>query len=108
MLKETLAQALDYRQAKRAERALQEWLAWASRSPLNSFIRVAHTLHLHQDGILAYVSHRINNGLVEGFNNRPRTITRRAFGFHAPKPLIAMLFLCCGGITLQPPLPQPT
>jgi len=25
-----------------------------------------------------------------------------------PDPLIAMLFLCCGGITLDPPLPAPT
>jgi transposase len=108
LLKETLAQALDYHQPKRAERALQEWLAWASRSRLQPFVRVARTIREHRDGILAYVSYRLTNGVVEGFNNRLRMIARRAFGFHSSKPLIAMLFLCCGGITLQPPLPQPT
>jgi hypothetical protein len=35
-------------------------------------------------------------------------IARRAFGFHSPPPLISMLYLCCGGITLDPPLPGPT
>jgi len=108
LLKETLAQALDYRQPKRAERALREWLAWASRSRLKPFVRVARTIREHRDGILAYVSYRLTNGVVEGFNNRLRMIARRAFGFHSSKPLIAMLFLCCGGITLHPPLPQPT
>ena len=32
-------------------------------------------------------------------------IARRAFGFHGPKPLIAIFFLTCGGIQLDPPLP---
>jgi hypothetical protein len=35
-------------------------------------------------------------------------IARRAFGFHSPKPLIAMIFLACGGISLDPVLPRPT
>jgi transposase len=108
LLKESLAQALDYRQPKRAERALREWLAWASRSRLKPFVRIARTIREHRHGILAYVSYRLTNGVVEGFNNRLRMVARRAFGFHSSKPLIAMLFLCCGGITLNAPLPQPT
>jgi transposase len=106
LLKETLARALDYRQPKRAERALTEWLAWASRSRLRPFVRLARTVRQHRGGILAYVAYRLTNGVVEGINNRLRMIARRAFGFRGPKPLIAMLFLCCGGITLHPPLPR--
>ena len=34
-----------------------------------------------------------------------KLIARRAYGFHSPDPLISMLFLCCGGIELAPPLP---
>jgi hypothetical protein len=30
---------------------------------------------------------------------------RRAYGNHGAEALIAMMFLCCGGITLTPPLP---
>jgi transposase len=108
LLKETLARALDYRQAWRAERLLREWLAWASRSRLAPFVRAARTIRKHLEGILAYVQTRRTNGFVEGINNRLRMIARRAFGFHSHVPLIAMLFLCCGGIRLSPPLPGPT
>jgi transposase len=108
LLKEALARALDYRQPKRAKRALTEWLAWASRSRLRPFVRLARTVRQHRDGILAYVAYRLTNGVVEGINNRLRMIARRAFGFHGPKPLIAMLFLCCGGVALHPPLPRPS
>ena len=108
LLKETLAQALDYKQTWRAKRALREWLAWASRSKLAPFVKVARTIREHFDRILAYVRERLTNGIVEGFNNKLRMIARRAYGFHSPPPLIAMIYLCCGGITLDPPLPRPT
>jgi transposase len=49
--------------------------------------------------VLAYIEGRLT------INNKLRMIARRAFGFHSPPPLIAMLYLCCGGIALNPPLP---
>ena len=105
LLKETLAQALDYRQPWRAERALRDWLAWASRSRLRPFVKAARTIRKHLDGILAYVRTRLTNGLLEGINNRIRMIARRAYGFHSHQALSAMVFLNCGGIQLDPPLP---
>lgn len=105
LLKETLAAALDYRQPARAETAMENWLSWASRSKLKPFVKLARTIRKHKEGILAYIDERYTNGIVEGFNNRLRAIARRAFGFHSPKALIAMLFLVCGGITLAPPIP---
>lgn len=107
LLKETLASALDYLQPKRAREALQDWLAWASRSKLRPFITAARTIRKHFEGILAYVKTRLTNGLVEGLNNKLRTVARRAYGFHSPEALIGMLFLTSGGITLDPPLPGP-
>lgn len=44
LLKETFAKALDYRQPKRAPEALDEWLAWASRSHLKPFVKAARTI----------------------------------------------------------------
>lgn len=105
LLKELLAQALDYRQPKRAKETLEDWLAWASRSRLKPFVKAARTIRKRKDDILAYIKLRLTNGLVEGLNNKIRVITRRAYGFHSPGPLISMIFLCCGGITLDPPLP---
>ena len=50
-----------------------------------------------EGGGAAYIRERLTNGIVEGTNNRLRMIARRAFGFHSPEALIAMLYLCCGG-----------
>ena len=106
LLKESLARALDYRQPKRAREAFEAWLAWACRSQLPAFVKLSRTLRRHKDGILAYIKQRYTNAIVEGFNNRLRMIARRAYGFHSADALQAMLFLCCGGIELNPPLPK--
>ena len=102
LLKEALAGVLDCRSIAVARSKLDEWLAWASRSRLRPFVRLARTVREHRDGILEYVRDRLNNGRVEGLNGKARTITRRSYGFHSAASLIAILFLCCGGIHVYP------
>lgn len=102
LLKESLLAILDRRQVNVASAKLDEWLTWARGSDLPAFVRVANTIDQHRDGILAYVRTRLNNGRIEGLNGKARVITRRAFGFHSASALIAMLFLCCGGISAYP------
>jgi len=80
------ADALAYRQPKRARDALDEWLAWVSRSKLEPFVRLARTIRQHKEGILAYIKDRLTNGFVEGINNRLRTIARRAYVFDRSEP----------------------
>jgi transposase len=104
LLKETLAAILDRRQPHVAAELLDAWLSWAARSRLAPFKRVAKTIRAHKDGVLAYVRSRLNNGRTEGINGKIRTITRRSFGFHGATSLIALIFLCCGGIALSPVL----
>ena len=67
-------------------------------------MKLARTVRKHAVGILAYLDTRMTNGPVEGINNKLRVIARRAYGFHSHGALISMLFLCCGGIELAPPL----
>lgn len=102
LLKESLRAILDSKQINVARRKLDEWLAWARDSMLAPFIKLAKTIDQHRDGILAYVRTRLNNGRIEGTNGKARVITRRSFGLHSAAALIAMLFLCCGGITAYP------
>ena len=108
LLRETLAEALEQTTLGRARKRLDEWIGWASRSSLAPFVKVARTIRKYKDGILAYIETHLTNGLVEGLNNRIRLITRRAYGFHSHESLISMVYLCCGGIKLNPSLPQPT
>ena len=37
-------------------------------------------------------------------NGKIRTITRRSYGFHSSANLIALIYLCCSGISLMPVL----
>jgi transposase len=102
LLKETLAAILDGRQVNVARKKLLEWVNWAARSQLPPFMKLAGTVRSHLEGILAYVATGLSNGRTEGLNGKIRTITRRSFGFHSASSLIALIFLCCSGITLQP------
>jgi transposase len=102
LLKETLAAILDRKQSQVARGKLLDWIYWARRSRLAPFKKAAATIRDHLDGIVAYVATGLSNGPTEGLNGKARTITRRSFGFHSATSLIAMLFLCCAGLVLQP------
>ena len=82
---------------------LDAWLAWASRSKLRPFVRLARTLREHRNGILAAIRLGLSNGRLEGLNSKIRLISHRAFGFHSADPLIALIYLCCAGITIELP-----
>jgi transposase len=82
---------------------LDAWLAWARRSRLAPFVKLARTITEQRPGIEAAVRHGLSNARVEQVNTQLRLITRRAFGFHSPHATIALAMLALGG--LCPPLP---
>ena len=106
LLKDSFGGILDRRQPKVVKRFLSGWLSWASRSRLPEFVRVGRTIRKHLGNIVAYVRHRLTNGLAEGMNNKVRLLTRRAYGFHSAAAVIGMITLCCTGIQLSPPRHQ--
>ena len=73
------------------------------RSRLKPFVRLARTLREHRDGILAAIRLGLSNGRLEGLNSKIRLISHRAFGFHSADPLIALVYLCCAGVTIELP-----
>jgi len=108
ILKESFAAILDGRQINVARGRLRLWIAEARDSGLQHFRRTATTIDKHMDGILEYIRTRLTNGPTEGLNGKIRTITRRAYGFHSAWALIAMIFLCCGGVKVSPAHSAPT
>ena len=83
---------------------LDAWIGWAARSKLAPFVKAARTLRAHRDGILAAIRLGLSNGRLEGLNSRVRLISHRSFSFHSAAPLIALIYLCCGGITIDLPM----
>jgi len=82
---------------------LDAWRAWASRSRLTPFVKLARTIRRHRAGILAAIGLGLSNGRLEGLNSRIRLISHRSFGFHSAAPLIALVYLCCSGIVIDLP-----
>jgi transposase len=87
-----------------APERLEAWLAWASRSRLKPFVKLARTIRKHKAGVLAAIELNLSNGRLEALNSKVRLISHRAYGFHSADALIAMVNLCCAGI--QIPLPH--
>jgi transposase len=92
LLREELRLLYHLPDAELAPDHLDAWLAWASRSRLRPFVRLARTLREHRDGILAAIRLGLSNGRLEGLNSKIRLISHRAFGFHSPEPLIALVY----------------
>jgi transposase len=103
LLKEELRLLYQLDDPRLAPAHLDAWLAWASRSRLAPFIRLARTIRRHRTGILAAIRLGLSNGRLEGLNSRIRLISHRSFGFHSAAPLIALVYLCCTGIDIELP-----
>jgi transposase len=99
LMKEQLLEILRHRGSHVVDH-VRSWASWVSRSRLAPFVRLGRTVRTHLAGIAAFVENRITNARAEGINNKIRLLSHRAFGFHSAAPLIATVYLCCGGIRL--------
>jgi transposase len=103
LLKEQLRMVFQVR-GRKGRQLLAGWLAWAKRSRLPAFVKLAKTIETYRDLIWNAISRRgISNARVEATNTHLRVLTRRSYGFHTPEALIAMAMLTRGG--LRPELP---
>jgi len=82
---------------------LAGWLAWARRSRLPVFVKLAKTIDRYRDLIWNTLDHGLSNARSEATNVHLRVLTRRAYGFHSPESLIAMAMLTRGGLCPQLP-----
>jgi transposase len=103
LLKEQLRAIFQTRDLTAATTLLAGWLAWAQRSRLTPFAKLAKTIKKYRQLILNAVQHGLSNARSEATNTHLRLLTRRAYGYHSPESLIAMADLTRGG--LCPPLP---
>ena len=86
-----------------AERLLDAWIRWASHSQLRPFVTLARTLRKNKDGVLAAIELGLTNSRLEALNSKIRLISHRSYDFHSPDPLIALIHLCCGTLTIELP-----
>jgi len=76
--------------------ALDKWLSWARRSRLPAFIELGQRIRANRAAIDATLECGLSNALIESTNTKIRLLTRVAFGFHGPQPVIALAMLALG------------
>jgi transposase len=86
-----------------AQRALDDWLSYASRSKLAPFVKLARTIRNYRASIEATIEWKLTNGISESNNASIGRIRANARGFHDPESFITMIMLDRGGFT--PDLP---
>ena len=89
-----------------AQVALDRWLAWASRSKLVPFVKLARTIRRYRDSIEATIEWKLTNGIAESNNAAIGRIRSAARGFQDPKAFITMIML--QRADLAPDLPWAT
>lgn len=64
-----------------ANRFLTDWCRRAEASGIKLLMKFANTLRGHRQGLLAWHSHPISTGPLEGTNNKIKLMQRRAYGY---------------------------
>jgi transposase len=103
VLKEELRDLYRLPEGRRPDAHLDAWLARASRSRIPAVLDLSRTIRRHRDQVLAAVDLGLSNSKLEGLNSKIRLINHRGYGHHSAAAVIAMIYLCCSGLTITLP-----
>ncbi len=87
--------------------ALDEWLQWARRCQIPSFVALGRKIKRHREAIDNNLDAGLSQGLIES-TTKIWQLTRMAFGFQGPDPLIALALLALGSDSPVLPGRKPT
>jgi transposase len=102
-LKEELRDLYRLPAGRRADAHLDAWLARACRCRIPAMVALSKTIRTHRQQILAAVDLGLSNSKLEGLNSKIRLINHRGYGHHTATAVIAMIYLCCSGLTVTLP-----
>jgi transposase len=80
-LKEELSLLWEQESYAAMNRFLNQWCEQANQTGVRQLRQMAKTLQVHRSGILNWWRHPINNGRMEGTNNKIKTLNRQAYGY---------------------------
>ena len=103
LLKEALRATMKEGNIDKSTSLLDGWLAWASRSKLEPFVKLARTIRTYRPRLQATLAYGLSNARLEAAATQLDLLLRLAHGFHRVEALLGLAFLKLGG--LCPPLP---
>jgi len=83
---------------------LNDWCREVEKEGIEPFKKFVKTLKAHWSGIVNFCETKINNGILEGFNNKIQLAKRRARGYRSTKNFINMIYFLCGKLDIDNPL----
>jgi transposase len=100
LMKEDFQQFWEYTSPTWAGKFLDQWCTRAMRSRIDPMKKVARMLRSKRDLILNWfvAEGRLSSGIVEGFNNKLKLITRKSYGFRTQKAYETALYHNLGAL----------
>ena len=80
-MKEALSLLWEQKSYAQMNHFLSQWCDQATQTGVRQLQKMAKTLQVHRSGILSWWTHPINNGRMEGTNNKIKTLNRQAYGY---------------------------
>ena len=107
LLKEDFQFFWEYTSPHWAGRFLDNWCWRTMRSQIEPMKKVARTLRAHRELLLNWFRARkqISAGMVEGFNNKAKLTTRKAYGFRTFRAIEVALYHNLGALP-EPEMPH--
>jgi transposase len=104
LLKEQFQHFWTYTTVRGGRKFLAKWTTMAMRSRLPEFKKLARTLRVHLPELLNWFQARgqFASGATEGFNNKARVVTRKAYGYRTYEHAEIALYHCMGKLP-EPP-----
>jgi transposase len=100
MMKEDFQRFWDYVYPACAGKFLDEWCTRALRSRIEPMKKVAHMLRDKRELVLNWfrTDGKLSSGIVEGFNNKLKLITRKSYGFRTQEAYETALYHNLGAL----------
>ena len=102
LLKERFRDFWCYKTNPWARKYFKQWFWWATHSRLKPIREFAWMIRRHEEHILSWFHMPINNGSVEGLNNKAKVISRKAYGFRTADHFICNLYHCMSYLPAPP------
>lgn len=98
LLKESFRELYHCQTKKEGRKFLKKWFWWATHSRLKPMRDFAWTIRNHEEEVLNFLERPINNGVVEGLNNKAKVVSHRCYGFRTAETYIIALYHCLGNL----------
>ena len=103
-LKELFNDLWDMKSSEEANNFLAQWCEEVDKAGIEPFKKFAKTVKAHWSGIVNFCETQINNGILEGINNKIQLAKRRARGYRCMENFINIIYFLCGKLKFDYPL----